>query len=66
MNKEYVCNVKKGHLYSGSVADQAAPPECCGKPMVEVSAGLQPAPAPEELPTFDAGIVPEKRSKKKK
>jgi hypothetical protein len=64
VNKEYVCSVKKGHLYSGSVPDQAAPPECCGKPMVQVSSGMPMAPA--ESPALDAVIVPGKRSKKKK
>jgi len=41
MNKEYVCSVKKGHLFSGSVPDPAAPPQCCGKPMVPLNAGTR-------------------------
>jgi hypothetical protein len=49
VNKDYVCSVKKGHLFSGSVSDQASPPQCCGKPMIPLNAGTPKSEATTTL-----------------
>lgn len=44
-NNEYVCSVKKGHLLSGSSFDKTVPPQCCGKPMIQLNVETQPSAA---------------------
>jgi len=65
VNKEYVCSVKKGHLFSGSASDQA-PPQCCGKPMILLSAEPRESEAPITQPKSSAAAAESSDQAKKR